>query len=245
MAGDELRVVHWNVHSWRDDSGQPSLDAVIGLIASLDADVVSLVEVNEPWAAPAALPELASRAGYSWIFFPSVELGRQAPARGYGNALLTRLPVLAVQQWQLTWPPAVYDGTEPSETRSLLLVRVALPSTTLWTGSTHLPSTRRRARAAALRRLTAVLQALDAPWLICGDFNIAARKWIEPGQPVVVSPDPPQPTFPARRPRRPIDYCIASPGMSLEARALRVPGSDHLPLLVTSELTASPPYRAM
>jgi endonuclease/exonuclease/phosphatase family metal-dependent hydrolase len=230
--GDQARILHWNVHSWRDASGQASLDEVIAQITSLDADVVSLVEVNEPWAAPAALPELASKAGYSWIFIPSVELGRDTPTRGYGNALLTRLPVLAVQQWQLTWPPALYDGTEPSETRSMVLARLKLPSASLWAGSTHLPSTSKRSRAAALRRLAAVTRGLEPPWLICGDFNIAARRWIQAAQPVVLAPDPPQPTFPARHPRRSIDYCIASPDMSLDARALRAPGSDHLPVIV-------------
>ena len=111
--GRGLAFLHWNVHSWRDASGQPNTEAVARLITSLGPDVVSLVEVSEPWAAPVSVPELARRAGYSWIFFPSLELGRDAPSRGYGNALLTRLPVLAVQQWQLTWPPTVY-AIEPN-----------------------------------------------------------------------------------------------------------------------------------
>jgi endonuclease/exonuclease/phosphatase family metal-dependent hydrolase len=142
----EVRLLHWNVHSWRDPAGKPNLESVAGLIAELDPDVVCLVEVSEPWAAPAALPELARRAGYTWIFCPSVEIGGDLPARGYGNALLTRLPALAVQQWQLTWPPAVYDGTEPSETRSIALARVQLPEAAVWLGSTHLPASSGRAR---------------------------------------------------------------------------------------------------
>lgn len=224
------------MHSWRDAAGQPNIEAVAGLITDLDPDVVSLVEVSEPWAAPASLPALARRAGYSWIFFPTIELGRDAPAHGYGNALLTRLPVLAVQQWQLTWPPVVYDGTEPSESRSVALVRVSLPTAAVWAGSTHLPASRRRARAAALRRLTELTQKLDTPWVICGDFNTAPSQWIRPGQPVVVGPDPAQPTYPASRPRKPIDYCIASPGVSLNAQALQTAGSDHLPLLVRCQV---------
>jgi endonuclease/exonuclease/phosphatase family metal-dependent hydrolase len=224
------------VHSWRDAAGQPNTEAVAALIADHQPDVISLVEVSEPWAAPASLPALARRAGYSWIFFPVIELGRDAPARGYGNALLTRLPVLAAQQWQLTWPPAVYDGTEPSEPRSVALVRVSLPTAAVWAGSTHLPASRRRARAAALRRLTELTQKLDAPWAICGDFNTAPSKWIQPGQPVVVGPDPAQPTYPASRPRKPIDYCIASPDVSLSARALQTAGSDHLPVLVDCQV---------
>jgi endonuclease/exonuclease/phosphatase family metal-dependent hydrolase len=161
------------------------------------------------------------------------EPGGDGPASGYGNALLTRLPVLAVQQWQLTWPPAVYDGTEPSETRSVALAQVGLPAGgAVWIGSTHLPSRDPQARAAALRRLTTLTGGLEPPWVICGDFNTAPRRWIKRGQPVVVGPSPARPTYPARFPYRSIDYCIASPGVSVRARPLRTAGSDHLPLLV-------------
>lgn len=232
----ELRLLHWNVHSWRDPAGQPNLESIAGLVADADADVVSLVEVSEPWAAPAALPELARRGGYTWIFFPSVEIGGDDPVRGYGNALMTRLPPLAVQQWRLTWPPAVYDGTEPSETRSAALARVQADGTPVWAGSTHLPARSGRARSAALRRLTALTERLEPPWVICGDYNTPAARWVKPGQPVTTGPSPAQPTFPAHRPRKAIDYCIASPGLGLDARALPATGSDHLPVLVRCRL---------
>ena len=239
--GGRLRFLHWNVHSWRDDAGRANLDAVVGLVAKTQPDVVSLVEVSEPWAAPAALPALARGGGYAWIFVPAVELGTNAPARGYGNALLTRLPVRAVQQWQLTWPPTVYNGTEPSEPRTVALARVALPAGAVWAGSTHLPSTDERARSAALQRLAAVIRSLDAPWLICGDFNVPAADWAgQVALPLVVGPDPPQPSHPARDPVRPIDYCIAAPGVALDAQVVTAAGSDHLPVLVDCRISTRP-----
>lgn len=235
--GGELVFLHWNVHSWRDESGRPNVAAVAGLIAGQDPDAVSLVEVNEPWAAPTALAEVAG--GRTWVFAPSVELGQDAPARGYGNALLCRPRLLAVQQWRLTWPQTVYDGTEPSEARSLILARMSLPTVPVWVGSTHLPSSDPRSRAAALRRLAEVTQHLDAPWVICGDFNAPPQDWLEPGQPIVVGPTPALPTCPASSPRVAIDYAIASPGVSLDARPLDVPGSDHLPVLVRCRFTGA------
>jgi endonuclease/exonuclease/phosphatase family metal-dependent hydrolase len=232
-SGGGVVMLHWNVHSWRDESGQPNVGAVADLIADRRPDVVSLVEVNEPWAAPATVPALARQAGYSWIFCPAVVLGTDGPARGYGNAVLSRRPVLAVQQCQLTWPPKTYDGTEPSESRTVVLVRVSLPAGPVWAGSTHLPSTDRQDRTAAIGRLAAVALALEEPWLICGDFNTPAADWWAPGrQRITVSPDPAQPTFPAGAPTLPIDYCIGSPDLSLEAVALPTAGSDHLPVLV-------------
>lgn len=171
---DELSILHWNVHSWRDEAGRPNHDAVLRLIGQTSPDMVSLVEVSEPWGSPAALRDLARAGGYTWIFFPAMEFGRDAPDRGYGNALLTRVPVLAAAQWRLTWPPRLYDGTEPSESRSVILAEVPFGRGTAWIGSTHLP---------------------------------------------------------ASDPAAPIDYCVASPGVSVAARILTAAGSDHLPLL--------------
>ncbi len=45
--------------------------------------------------------------------------------------------------------------------------------------------------------------------------------------------------MPADQPVEPIDYCIASPGVSAEADVLPVPGSDHLPILVRAELATA------
>jgi endonuclease/exonuclease/phosphatase family metal-dependent hydrolase len=234
--GRRLRLLHWNIHSWRDDTGQPNQDAVGKLIATAEADVISLVEVNEPWGLPAALTELAEHAGYSWIFSPAVQMGADTPQRGYGNALLSRLPLEAVQQWQLTWPQVAYDGTEPSEARTVVLGRVRLPAGPVWVGSTHLPSTRPEATLAAARQLATLSQRLDAPWLICGDFNIPAAGWASAAYPMVVAPDPAVPTHPAGEPVHPIDYCVASPGMDLAAQVLATPGSDHLPVLVDARI---------
>jgi endonuclease/exonuclease/phosphatase family metal-dependent hydrolase len=54
-----------------------------------------------------------------------------------------------------------------------------------------------------------------------------------------VSPDPPEATYPADHPTEPIDYCIASPGICLDATALLAAGSDHLPQLVTAQFQGS------
>jgi endonuclease/exonuclease/phosphatase family metal-dependent hydrolase len=229
----ELRILHWNVHSWRDAGGQPSFGDLAAFIAGQEPDVVSLVEVSEPWAAPDRLPDLARRTGSAWVFSPAVELGEETPTRGYGNALLSRAGLLAVQQWQVTWPPSAYDGTEPSETRTVALAKVPLGSGSLWVGSTHLPSSNRAQRSAALGRLLDLTARLEPPWLICGDFNEPPGGWLgAPGQAVRAYPDPPQLSHPAGAPVRAIDYCIASPGVEVSAEVVAAPGSDHLPVLI-------------
>lgn len=232
----QVRILHWNIHSWRNTSDASNLEAVTDLIGETDPHVVSLVEVDEPWGISDSLNELANRVGYSWVFTPSFEFGHQTPAGGFGNALLTKLPILAVQQWQLLWPSRLYDGTEPSEPRSAVFAKLGFSLSSLWFGSTHLPRSDSQARANALCRLITLTQKLDGHWLACGDFNTPASSWLDDDHSVVVCPEPAQPTYPANEPVEQIDYCVASPGLLVEGRVLPVSGSDHLPLLVFARL---------
>jgi len=93
-------------------------------------------------------------------------------------------------------------------------------------------------RAAAAFRLQELTRRLTTPWIICGDFNAPPSACFAGDGTFVVSPDPVQPTFPARHPTAPIDYCIAAPGTFLESVVLQADGSDHLPLLTTLSLGA-------
>jgi endonuclease/exonuclease/phosphatase family metal-dependent hydrolase len=229
---DQLRVLHWNIHSWRDASGASNLEAIADLVSEINPHVISLVEVDEPWGMSDTLNELANRVGYSWIFAPSFEFGRETPAGGFGNALLTKLPILAVQHWQLLWPSQLYDGTEPSEPRSVVFAKLGFSRSSLWFGSTHLPRSDAQARANALDRLMSLTQKLDGHWLVCGDFNTSASSWLDSDRSVVVCPEPTQPTYPASEPVEPIDYCVGSPGLLVEGKVLEVGGSDHLPVVI-------------
>lgn len=78
---DALRILHWNIHSWRDPSGASNVAAVARLISETEPHVVSLVEVGEPWGVPASLNDLANRLGYTWIFVPAFEFGHHEPDR--------------------------------------------------------------------------------------------------------------------------------------------------------------------
>ena len=156
---DSIRILHWNIHSWRDESGAPNLESVIGLVSATSPHVVSLVEVDETWEAPSALNELANCCGYASIFAPAFEFGADQPAGGFGNALLTNLPIVAVQQRQLVWPPRFYDGTEPSEPRSVVLAKLRVSAQLFWVGSTHLPRYDGDARTQALSRLARLVES--------------------------------------------------------------------------------------
>jgi hypothetical protein len=123
-ASDPLRLLHWNIHSWRDGAGEPNMNTVAELIEETKPHLVSLVEVDEEWKETNTLDALAERCGYASVFTPAFEYGDDSPRGGFGNALLTTLPILTVRQRQLVWPVPAYDHTEPSEPRSVILARV-------------------------------------------------------------------------------------------------------------------------
>src|SRR4051794_17298191 len=145
-----LTAVHWNVHSWVDPTtGRSNAKDVEALLDEVSPDVVSLVEVDETWGGPSRLLEGADRHGYAAVFPPVFEYGRDnGPVGGFGNAVLSRLPVEVVLHRQLTWPDRVYQGNEPTEPRGVVLVRVTAERRKVWFGSTHLPAKDADARTA-------------------------------------------------------------------------------------------------
>lgn len=233
---DELRLLHWNIHSWRDDTGASNVEALIDLVRRTDPHVVSLVEVDESWGRPSELDAVADRFGYASVFVPAFEFGREAPAGGFGNALLTTLPVLAVRQRQLVWPPRLFDGSEPSEPRAVVFAKLPTATGPVWVGSTHLPRGEADTRADAAQRLAAIAQELDAQWLLLGDFNMPASDWLDTHPHLRAYPVPAVPTHTTKDPVEPVDYCVAPQHLSVEVEVLTESGSDHLPILASWRL---------
>jgi endonuclease/exonuclease/phosphatase family metal-dependent hydrolase len=237
LADRRLSVLHWNIHSWRDDREAPNEQAVEGLISELRPDAVSLTEVSTAWGEAGPLSEIAGRLKYRWVFVPTLEYRGEPATEGYGNALLTRLPILAVQQWRVHSPDR-YANNEPSEPRTVALARLEVAGTPVWVGATHLPANQEADRSRALTRLAALLRQLDPPWLVCGDFNTAVKTWRdELPEGVSVVPRWRKATFPTRpRPVRAIDYALVSPGLTARGHVVRRKGSDHWAVYVTARL---------
>lgn len=167
-----LRVLTYNIHGWRNASDAVDVAALTRIIEASNADVVALNEVFHPLDTPdgskAALDELAALLGMSYAF--GVALMPQfafAPLASYGNALLSRLPILAHAGHHLT-------PVEGHEQRGLLEVRLLLPDgkSTLSVYVTHLDH---KSEAARLQQLAAVFQWTirdrSRPHLLLGDFN--------------------------------------------------------------------------
>ena len=96
-----MRIVTYNIHGWRTADGKPNLDGVAEVLRQLDADIIGLNEVFYPRVVAGddhpALEALAARLGMHFVFGPCLRwpAEQDMPARAYGNALLSRWPIIA------------------------------------------------------------------------------------------------------------------------------------------------------
>lgn len=182
-----MRILTYNIHGWRTADGAPNLEAVARVIAGSDADLVGLNEVYYPrrveGAAGPALEALAEGLGMHFVFGPCVRWPAQndIPADAYGNALLSRSPILASAAHHLTPVPG-------KEQRGLLEARIQTPDRDpLTVYVTHLDHTDEDARLLQLRALrTWTVRDRNRPHVVLGDFNAIAL-WDFAGQPAALA----------------------------------------------------------
>jgi endonuclease/exonuclease/phosphatase family metal-dependent hydrolase len=179
-----MRVVTYNIHGWRTAGGEPNWAAIGDVLEALDASVVGLNEVFYPQvvagAAGPALEALAARLGMHFVFGPCLRWAAEhnMPATAYGNALLSRWPILASSAHHLTAKEEDKEGLLAGlEPRGLLEGRILLPNgQTLTLYVTHLDHTAAAARWVQLRvARTWLVRDRHRPHLVMGDFNAVSR----------------------------------------------------------------------
>ncbi len=166
-----MKVLTYNIHGWLTPDGAANLDLVAEVIAASGADLVGLNEVFHPWPASdgPALAALAHRMGMAYAFGPTLVEGQSPRKTPYGNALLSRWPILAYAAHRL--PPT--PGHEP---RGLLETRILLPAgRALTIYGVHLDH---RLEAVRMTEWAAAQTWLGRergrPHLVMGDFNALA-----------------------------------------------------------------------
>jgi endonuclease/exonuclease/phosphatase family metal-dependent hydrolase len=159
---------------WHDQQNWPARRAVIvDTLRALAPDVIFLQEVLEKEGLPNQAQQLADSLGCAFVFTSVDPVGG---AKRYGNAILTRLPIVA--QHEVKLPPL-------DDYRVAAHARIALPDgRSLETYVTHLHHTGEGAeiRAEQIAGLFAFVDSTrggaDAALLIGGDFN-AEPEWLE------------------------------------------------------------------
>ncbi len=229
-----LRIMTYNLHNGFDPWGDLNLETLARTIEQQQADVVGLQEVSRGWVINGSvdmLTWLAQRLEMTAVFAPTA-----GPL--WGNALLTRLPVIS--QRVLPLPP-----------EDLLLGRGVLEvvvdagnGTSLTVLTTHYHHIFDDS-AIRVRQSTAILLEWPNPMqtVLLGDMNAtpesAEMLLLENGgwqNALLVNGTTSPFTYPSTDPTRQIDYIWVSPDLPVgETAVLPDTGSDHLPIVTSLE----------
>jgi endonuclease/exonuclease/phosphatase family metal-dependent hydrolase len=242
-----LRLITFNIHHGVGDDGRHDLARLARLLADADPDVICLQEVDRHFGDRSEYVDqallLARALDLELAWGPSIDddppPGR-TDRRQYGNAVLTRLPLLTHEVHPLP------GGGEP---RSALQTQLQLDDGDLWVTTTHLSSRSpadRAGQAAALAALHTGRGVLvgdlnadaDSPELqvlrerFADAWELAAERSDQAG--AFSLHRHAGRTHPARRPRVRIDQVWTSAELTVsDARVLDgAATSDHHPLLV-------------
>jgi endonuclease/exonuclease/phosphatase family metal-dependent hydrolase len=196
-----MKILSWNIQCGLGCDGRTDLARIVRTARAMaDADVFCFQEVSRGFSAldhgedkPARLAELLP--GYQPVFRPAVEqVDEDGRHRGFGNMVLSRLPLLAIANHLPPW--AAVDDLR-SMRRSALEVLVQSASGPLRILTTHLEYHRahRDLQVRRLRELQEEAEALGrlsfrdtssgpyrngppppAGTVICGDFNMGPQE---------------------------------------------------------------------
>jgi endonuclease/exonuclease/phosphatase family metal-dependent hydrolase len=238
-----VRVATYNVHRCQGLDRRVSVARIADVIHRLNADVVAVQEISRDEDGDEAADQagvLARELGYH-VAFGANRLRRGAP---YGNATLSRLPIVFHENYDITWRRQERRGCLRSDVR-------AAPGRTLHVYNVHL-STRYFARPhQALRLLSRhVLNhpAVRGPRIVVGDFNewtrgLATRLMGASFESVDVRLLGRRRTYPGFFPMLHLDHFYYDQALRLRSfrlhrSKLALTASDHLPLVAEFELQA-------
>lgn len=229
---DRLIVASYNVHRCVGGDGRSDAARIAAVVREIGAAIVGVQEIES--GPPAGqLDELSRLTGLTAVAAPT-----HGPARrGFGNALLTRLPIVAARRVDLSIPKR--------EPRGLLDVELDWRGQPLHVLTTHFGLSGAERRLQVMLTLGALHLRRAGVTVLLGDFN----EWLPGGRPLRAlqgrfGRDRSPRTFPARRPLFALDRIWVQPRGALaqvhaHRTALARAASDHLPVVGT--VAASPP----
>lgn len=236
-AASRLVALSWNVHHGAGLDNRIDLGRIAAAIARTGAGIVALQEVDRNVPRSGSVDQaadLARRLGMNGVFGASIPLS----GGEYGNALLTTLPILRHRVHPLPNPAG-------REARTVLDAELRLADgRVIRAMSTHLdhgadPTTRRQSVEAIVR----LVEASTLPVILLGDLNAeAGSAEIRLLADVMddVARIRPEPTFPADRPAKRIDYAFTWPRLPFATIDASVPiepvASDHRPVRTVVDL---------
>ena len=234
----------YNIHHGRAMNGGINLDRVAALIERQQPDIVGFNEVDRCFGRRSRFEDqfawLSRALGMEGVFGAAISRRKRDQMREYGNALLSRHPVVATANHGLK-----SRALTISEPRAVLEADIEVaPQRLLKVFVTHL-SIAHLIQRVQVELLARRIAGTDAPSVLMGDMNMPPgcslwRKLMAKASDVCFSqPQSTYPTFPSIRPMTQKDYIFVSPAIEtveVEAVASDPTASDHLPLLATIRL---------
>ncbi|MBN1806815.1 MAG: endonuclease/exonuclease/phosphatase family protein [Sedimentisphaerales bacterium] len=231
----------YNIYHGEDANGNSNLDAVAGIINSLEPDFVALQEVDNKTTRSKGLDltaELSKRTGMKGVFGKAMDY----VGGGYGEAVLTRHPIVYTKNNLL-------PHTADAEPRAALEVHIKLPNgERIAFVGTHLDHLRdQKNRMEQSGRIKELFENYDCPIILAGDLNAVPGSdpinLLTGDWPFTFQVDP-KPTSPSVSPRRKIDYIMYKPKEQWKVIEKRVidekVASDHCPVFAVLELIPDP-----
>jgi endonuclease/exonuclease/phosphatase family metal-dependent hydrolase len=239
--GEGLRVASYNVHGCRGIDGVRSEKRIAEVIASLDADIIGLQELDLNRARSAGIDQaglIAEQLEWQRFFHPAMRVADEQ----YGNAILSRWPM------QLRQAQGLPSTTTRMcrETRAALWVEIETPVGPLQVINTHLGLGRRE-------RMMQVELLIGDEWLgrvdsnngliLMGDFNsvpnsrpyrLIMQYLRDAGR--LITPRPDLRAFPTRWPLLAVDHIFINEGLQVDRISVvrnaetRI-ASDHFPVV--------------
>ena len=220
-----VTVATWNIHSAIGTDGHFAPERIGQVIKEMNADIVGLQEVplgGTDW--PDVLNFLQAATGFHGVEGPT----HCNPKRRFGNAVLSRYPIIASRSIDLS-----FGRCEP---RGALDADIDCHGHPLRIIATHL-GLRPGERRAQIKTLLEVFGTNQMPMILMGDIN----EWLTWGRPLRMlerhfEAVPAPVTFPSRYPVFALDRIWISPRhrlvhVNVHTTALSRLASDHLPLI--------------
>ncbi|MFC8366791.1 MULTISPECIES: endonuclease/exonuclease/phosphatase family protein [unclassified Streptomyces] len=237
-----LRVATYNIHAGAGQDQVFDLDRTAAALRDLRADVIGLQEVDVHWGARSDFADearaLAEKLDMRVFFAPIYDLDpadRDGERRQFGVAVLSRHPVLAAENHEITRLSTQTPDPVPAPAPGFAEVVVDVRGAHVHVYTTHLdyradPSV----REAQVADMLGVLAADRGPKVLVGDFNAEATApelaplWERLRD---AAPDAGG-TYPATDPVKRIDLITVSPGIRVTgARTVATEASDHRPVV--------------
>jgi endonuclease/exonuclease/phosphatase family metal-dependent hydrolase len=228
-----LTIGSYNIHSGVGLDRQRSAGRIVRVLREMCCDLYALQEVdNQPGDHEESMQLDRFARELNMTAVPGLRIVRRTGE--YGNAILTRLPVLSVRRHDLS-----HSWFEP---RGAIDVQVEVAGQPLRIIATHLGLRRKERRKQWLALMAALAEHPNVPTILLGDMNEWYRGAATLREAHRIFGEPPAPpAFPAFapvlaltriwvRPRSAI-VCVEAHRTALSRRA-----SDHLPLKATIDM---------